>query len=315
MNSGNTAQAAAVPMQNLNNMVMHQVFMPNVDQMIPVFSGNKSENFDNFWKKFSEVACEFQWTEGAKKLWFGSRLSGNAKQIWENLGNYVDAEKLKFEENVDRFREFFGYQNNFAQSLKLEEIKMNKDEPVASLKLRIENSVKVYLKDIIEDNVEQNKKIIDKMAFDQLVKAVPNEWKEKIIKSGLNSFEEASKMLHREQMWKIKVEEVCEKNQTSDSDSDFNLMLNEKNKQIEELQESLNAMRIRQNDFVANRSGERVFCKYCNISGHTINNCRRLNGRREIGFGSDRYVNRGNNFQSRQFFTQGNKFNKQNFLE
>ncbi len=84
---------------------MQQFMMPNIDMLIPYFSGSPGENFNAFLKNFNEIAEEFRWSEGAKLIWLRSRLTGDAKKLWETLNQI---ETVDFKKITDQLTELYG---------------------------------------------------------------------------------------------------------------------------------------------------------------------------------------------------------------
>lgn len=319
----NGNEGAVNPQNGMNNMMMHQILMPNMEALLPSFSGDSSENFGAFWKKFDRVAKEYGWRESTKILWFSSRLIGEAKQVWDSLMLYEEDEADNFEVMIDKFKEFFAKSEDFSKSLTMEDVKVNKEEPIVSIKLKIENSVRKYLKNKLDLSSPHGKEFFDQMAFEQLLKAVPQDWKEKILRGEINSFGKAIELLEKEKGLQRKINEVGMLNQENGGRNKFDELLNLKDRKIAELEESLNLMRIRREDGNGRQVNKNNFrgeyCNYCRRNGHSNLNCRWRNDNRDERNGRSNYVssrenNRATGYRRQRNFGQRNE-NVDNFLE
>lgn len=285
-------------------VIMHPMVMPNLDNALRMFSGRKEENFSLFLKNFEKVAKEYGWSDNAKSIWMVSRLSGRARKIWESLDDDEYEGDDEFERQLNKFKKYFGKTDDFASTITLQEVKIDEADELIDVKTKIENSVKAYLKNKTNVSTAEGKQIFDKMAWEQLFKASPKVWKEKIIRSGVQTFEEAIKTLEYEREVARKLDEVNDEGENKEISLEAILM--EKDKKIALLEESLNAIRVgdrrsinvRQNSYLPQK-----FCSFCKLNGHSKWECRRLNNERNRSYG---------NFKSRNHQNQGVR--KPNFL-
>lgn len=293
---------------------VRQILMPNMDAAIPMFSGLPKESFSDFLRRFEISAEEYNWSENAKILWFSARLSGDARRKWDFI--FHNNESLKFNDMLEQFKGFFKEKEDLSKSMFLIPVKYNSEEDIFEFRLKIENSVKNYVKNKCELNSPEGKKMFAVTALEEVIKAVPTDWKEKIYRAEIKDYEEVIKFLEKEEKLARKIKEINSLENDDKNEGELEEILKKKDKKIAMLEESLNAMRLNRG---WNRSHtQREFCNYCKMNGHSYVNCRRRNWRSNGGQ-VNRALNYGN-FRGRERQVRREAINKQteqrqNFLE
>lgn len=255
-----------------------QMMMPNIEMLIPVFSGSPGENCNAFLKNFKEVANEFRWSEGTKLIWLRSRLTGEAKQVYEAL---TQIDTVSFAKIEEKLTELYGSQENKYASAKLHKITAEPRESMTSLKFRIENAVKRYLKDSVDLRSEAGKNAFDKLAFSQLIDAIGPKYRERIIREGATTFQTAMEIAVREQNMIAEIEKFNESTRSeNDEKTKFQELLETKNEEIRELKESINALKYQPQNRDSKREQKQIICFFCNKPGHKKTECRWLQGDR-----------------------------------
>jgi hypothetical protein len=297
-----------------------QMMMPSIEMLIPIFSGSPGENCNAFLKNFKEVANEFKWSEGAKLIWLRSRLTGEAKQVYEAL---TQIDTVSFGKVEEKLIELYGMQENKYASAKLQKIIAEPRESMTTLKFRIENAVTRYLKDSVDLQSETGKNAFDKVAFSQLIEAVGPKYREHIIREGATTFQKAMEIAVREQNMIAEIEKFNEATRSeNEENTKFQKLLETKNEEIRELKESINALKYQPQNRDRKREQKQIICFFCNKPGHKRTECRWLQG---DGYPNNRTGNnRGkieNNYKSveRNNAQWGNKntaskYQQKNFL-
>jgi hypothetical protein len=251
-----------------------QMMMPSIEMLIPVFSGSPGENCNTFLKNFKEVANEFKWSEGAKLIWLRSRLTGEAKQLYEAL---TQVETITFEKFEEKLKEIYGVQQNKYASAKMFKIVAEPNENMATLKFRIENEVTRFLKDSVDLTSEIGKSAFDKLAFSQFIEAVEPKYQENIIREGATTFQKAVEIAMKEQNMIAELEKFKDKrNCESEEKIQFQKLLKYKDEEIRELRQSINALTYQPQQASVKRDQTQIVCFYCKKRGHKKSECRWL---------------------------------------
>lgn len=249
---------------------VNQMLMPNIDLLIPIFSGTKGENFSTYLANFEQIAIEFNWSAGAKLIWFRSRLAGDARKLYETL-NQVEA--VSFDTLTEQFTEFFSTTSSKYGATKLVKITAEPGETINSLKFRIQQEVKRYLKDTIDVTSETGQKTFDKLSFTQFMDAIDTKYKERIIREGVTSFTEAVQIALKEQTLMEELKKVSgNANGGMESCSQYNELLKRKDSEIEQLRESINALKLK-TSIDKNSQRMPITCFFCNKKGHIKSEC------------------------------------------
>jgi hypothetical protein len=275
-----------------------------------------------FLKTFNEIAEEFRWSEGAKLIWLRSRLAGDAKKLWETLNQI---ETVDFKKITEQLLELYGSVGSKYSATKLTKIIAEPSESINSLKFRIENAVKNYLKDSLDLTSETGQKAVDKLAFTQLIEALQPKYRECIMREGATSFQQGVEIARKEQNL---IQEMNKFNDKTIQETAKNTALDEliqiKDREIEELKESINALKFRPQTVYGKNEKNTIICFFCNKQGHRKSECRWYqkemmeNNKRTDNYRDNVTKNYGQgNKKVRQFDNRnatGTKLNKNHFL-
>ena len=269
------------PEELLVNSDNKQVLLPqnciHVMSILPSYDG-ESDSCQNFFELFSELADLAKWSDQERVTIVKSRLKGNALRYLVESPKF---KKISFDELRKDFEGFFVNSQSLTEKhLSFNNIKLLPSEPIKTLAHRINTAVFRLMSDMTSSDSQCL--VVDRLKLTKFIDALPAEYQREVLKLAPDCFDRAVELASKFQVALQSTQQLqCQERVNACLPKhDFGGENSGLERQMNHLQEQINALKIDRESYPSNR-GDRdardhsneIVCFYCNRPRHTMAQC------------------------------------------